>query len=196
MMKKVIVMGSAFNPPHLGHAAMLKVALRDFPCHEVWVMPTGDRQDKKFSVRGEDRFQMAKLWIEELFPNAAVPIILSRMEMDSGKPTFTHETHQELLRIYPDHEFYFLFGGDILSEVRTKWHKGDEVFKNLNFLIVGRPGYDLPSDLPPHSTVLEASGNGISSTKVRAAIKAGEDVKEFIPRGVWNFIEQRKLYRD
>lgn len=193
--KKIIVFGSAFNPPHFGHAALLRVALKNFACDEVWVMPSGDRLDKNFEVSAENRFQMAKIWIEELFQDSKVPVILSRMEADRGKPTVTHDTHQELSRLYPDSEFYFLFGGDILSEVREKWHKGDDLYQNLNFIIVGRPGHALPPDLPRQSVILEDSGSGISSTKIRAAIKEGREIKDLLPAAVAGYIQEKGLYR-
>lgn len=194
--KKVIIFGSAFNPPHLGHAALLRSAFSDFPCDEVWVMPTGDRLDKKIFVSAEDRFQMAQIWLAELFSDIATPIVLSRMELDRDKPTFTHDTHQELSRLYPTNDFYFLVGGDVLSDMRAKWYKGDEVHKNLNFLIVRRPGYDLPADLPAHSLILRASGSGISSTAIRAAIQSGQDAGDLMPAGVWRFIQEKRLYRN
>lgn len=193
--KKIIIFGSAFNPPHLGHAALLRAAFSDFPCDEVWVMPTGDRLDKKFSASAKDRFQMAKIWLAELFSDIATPIMLSRMELDRGKPTFTHDTHQELSRLYPDNDFYFLVGGDVLSDMRAKWHKGNEVHKNLNFLIVRRPGYDLPEDLPVHSVILRTSGSDISSTNIRSATKTGQDVRDLMPAGVWRFIQEKGLYQ-
>lgn len=193
--KKIIIFESDFNPPHLGHAAILNTALKSFDCDEVWVLPTGDSPDKD-AAEVDDRVQMTEIWAEDLFSDCAKPVVVSRMEADRGNSISAFEVNQELTGQHPDHEFYFLIGSDKLSGPHAAWRKGDASSEALNFIIVGRPGYDLPADLPGHSLVLETSGSKISGEKIRAAIEDEDgDLEDYLSEGVVEYIRENKLYQ-
>lgn len=75
-------------------------------------------------------------------------------------------------------------GGALQSPIATGWYRGQEVWENVNFLVLTRPGYALdPDDLPPHATLLEIDIPG-SSTEIRERLARKETVAHLVPKAV------------
>lgn len=196
-MKKIVIFGGAFNPPHIGHAKMIEAVVNNIRADEVWVMPSAERHDKKLPVSGEDRLKMAELTVSEFLPNPKIPVRVSDMEIARQKPTVTYETKTELEKTYPGYEFYFVVGSDSLLNMEEKWINGKKLFQEGHFIVVERPSYKLPERMPPHLLLVHepVSHRDISSTVVRDLLKKGESVEGFLAKGVIEYIRGHNLYR-
>ncbi len=199
--KQIIVFGGSFNPPHIGHAAIVKKAAEHVPCNEVWFIPSADRKDKKISISGEDRFRMVSLMVKDWFDQSKVPIKILRYELDRNKQTTTFETKAELEKLHPDCKFHFLIGSDIVPEIKTKWVRGEEVWNTTNFIVCYRKGFEqrlATSDLPPHSIFIEDTSELIdmSSTFIRNHIQDSTKSSEFLSPSVVSYILEKNLYSD
>lgn len=58
--KKVAIYGGSFNPPTMSHFEIMKMVMDDIqvdgkPFDEVWMVPCGDRHDKKIGTPGDKR---------------------------------------------------------------------------------------------------------------------------------------------
>ena len=58
--KKIAVYGGSFNPPTMSHYEIMRMIIEeikvdDQPLDEIWMIPCGDRIDKKISTAGEKR---------------------------------------------------------------------------------------------------------------------------------------------
>lgn len=197
MHKKIVIYGGAFNPPHKDHGKVIDVVLRHFPCDEIWVLPSPDRQDKKISVSGHHRLEMLKIMIKELFPHTPVPIMASDFELKRPDKPTTRETLTELKKLYPDTDFWFVVGSDTVGDIKTKWVNGKKLFHEANFLVVRRLGYGLPKELPPHTKVLDQSISevDISSTAIRELAATGKDFSDHLVPAVAAYIKTRGLYK-
>ncbi|MEK7640555.1 MAG: nicotinate-nicotinamide nucleotide adenylyltransferase [Patescibacteria group bacterium] len=195
--KKIVVYGGAFNPPHLGHAAALDSLLKNFPCDEVWIMPSASRKDKQISVSGKDRKEMVEAMLASQFSGTKTPIILSDFEINRDRPTVTYETKTELENLHPGHEFHFLIGSDSAAEIEEKWVRGKELFSEARFAIVGRPKFKIPEKLPQFSSVIGVLPESLdmSSTLVRDKISKGESVTPYLLPAVEQYIKDRNLYK-
>ena len=194
---KIVIFGGAFNPPHVGHAIAVENVLRLFSCDEIWIMPTADRHDKKIPTSGKDRIAMLDVMVKELFPYTKIPIKTSAMELERPGLTTTYETKQELEKLYPGSEFYFLVGSDILGDIETKWQNGKELFNSAKFLAIQKASIPLPENPPKHVILLDkqAIRDDISSTFVRGLLSQGHSGIPYLSRGVADYIRQAKLYR-
>lgn len=57
-MRNIALYGGAFDPPHVGHLLLIK-HLTTIPfIDEVWLLPSGDREDKKLLLTMENRFAL------------------------------------------------------------------------------------------------------------------------------------------
>lgn len=58
--KKIAVYGGSFNPPTMSHFQILRMVIEEITVEgenfdEAWMIPCGDRADKKISTPGEKR---------------------------------------------------------------------------------------------------------------------------------------------
>lgn len=196
MKKKIVIYGGAFNPPHIGHAIAIDAVMRLFICDEIWLMPSADRKDKTINMSGEYRLNMLKIILAELFPKPAMPVVISTLELERPALTTTHETKLELERKYPDCQFYFLIGSDIVGDIEAKWVNGKNLARSANFIVIKRIDMDLPPKLPPHTTILDDNivSCDISSTFVRKLIASGHSGLPYTTSGVAKYIAKNKLY--
>ncbi len=195
-MKRIVLYGGAFSPPHLGHASVIEAILNLFPCDEIWIMPSADRLDKTVSASAEHRLKMFNIMISELFLNPTVPIIISSLEIDRKKLTTTYDTMKELEEKYPDYEFYFLLGPDIAGNI-SQWIDGDKLIgeTKTKFITYKDQSEKLPDNLPPRLTILDIRHSSISSTMIRALIKDGHQDIPYLSKGVAEYIKKNNLYK-
>ena len=71
--KNIGLFGGSFDPPHLGHEALVRSALTQLQLDEVWVIPTGIpvHRDASRHASGEIRMAWVKTMFEEL-PNVRI----------------------------------------------------------------------------------------------------------------------------
>jgi len=60
MLKNIAIYGGAFDPPHLGHLKLIDYLISHEKIDEIWLMPCGDRNDKKLLLSKEQRFRLMK----------------------------------------------------------------------------------------------------------------------------------------
>ena len=122
------------------------------------------------------RMEMARLALE-----GVEGIVASDYEMHLPKPSYTWNTLQALSKDYPDREFVLLMGGDNWA-VFDKWYRHDDIQKNYQIFVYdrtpGEPGYI-----------------DISSTEIRAKIKAGKGIRRLVPGVVADYIKSKGLYK-
>ncbi len=197
-MRKIVIFGGSFNPPHIGHSLMIENIIRLFKCDEIWVMPSADRQDKTIGVKAGHRLKMLKMMIAEIFPKPAIPILISDMEIKRKKLTATYDTIMELEKKKPENKFYFLIGSDVLNDIKTKWIKGNILWNKLNFVVTPRINFLTPKILPPYCEILADKINGlsISSTFLREIISQGFSGMPYVSGNVSEYISKNKLYKN
>lgn len=196
--KRIVIYGGSFNPPHVGHGVAIETVLRLFRCDEIWVMPSASRIDKPDLVDGEHRYKMLEIMINEFFKNSKIPIKLLRTEIDRPRLTTTLDTKLELEKTYPDTEFWFLVGSDLLFDIESHWVNGEQLYKSANFLAIKRPGFSSPQKPPRHLILLEKGTVWpmVSSTLVRDLIKEDHTPMPYVSRGVADYIAREQLYID
>ncbi len=195
--RKIVIYGGSFNPPHMGHVAAIEAIQKFFLCDEIWVMPSGDREDKTIGTNAAHRIKMLEELIREFFSDSDIPILVSELEVGRAGFTTTYDTKLQLESDYPNAEFYFFVGSDIISDIESKWVKGRELFKSSNFLVIQRSDIPLPKKLSSNVIVLstEITTPDISSTFVRSLLSEGKSASLHIPDSVAKYIQRNGLYR-
>lgn len=114
------------------------------------------------AIAGEDRFEA---WDAD--------------ELGSG---FTDDLLRKLYIRYPEIRFCFVIGSDNLVKL-PKWHRYSWLTVNCHFLLINRPGYEMPRDILSqiNHTVLETPLIDVSSTLVRNRIRSGMDISDLVP---------------
>jgi len=192
------VLGSAFNPPHLGHLALAQEALWQLGLDEVILVPTGEAPHKRIvdDPGSEVRMEMTRLAAadDERFS-------VSALEVERTGPSYTYETLEALAEERADTELVFVMGADAAVGLES-WRKPERVVELASLAVARRAGVS-DADVAAvtrslgcvgRATMLEMPQFGVSSSVVRERAKQGRPLRYLVPDSVANFIEERGIY--
>ncbi|MFD1030554.1 nicotinate-nucleotide adenylyltransferase [Metaplanococcus flavidus] len=186
-MKKAGILGGTFNPPHFGHLIMANEAFHSLGLDEVRFMPNAIAPHKE--VQGVDaaqRLKMTQLAIEG-FPQFRI----EDFEITEGGVSYTYNTVSALMAREPETEFYFIIGGDSIADLNS-WHRIHELANIVQFVGIGRPGYDTSTDFP--IMMIDSPEMHLSSTMLRERVAAARPLTFFVPEKVEAYIRKERLY--
>lgn len=193
------VLGSAFNPPHLGHLALAQEALWQLGLDEVILVPTGEAPHKRIAEEPgrEARMEMTRLAAAE-DPRFSV----SALEVEREGPSYTYETLEALAEERADTQLVFVMGADAAVGLES-WRNPDRVVELASLAVARRAGVseaDVDAVLrslgcEERATMLEMPQFGVSSSAVRERAKRGRPLRYLVPDSVASFIEEKGIYR-
>ncbi|MEV0091498.1 nicotinate-nucleotide adenylyltransferase [Streptomyces sp. NPDC050738] len=191
--RRLGVMGGTFDPIHHGHLVAASEVASQFHLDEVVFVPTGQPWQKSHKAvsPAEDRYLMT------VIATASNPqFSVSRIDIDRGGATYTHDTLRDLRDANTDADLFFITGADALSQILT-WRDAEQLFALAHFIGVTRPGHVLTDDGLPEGGVslVEVPALAISSTDCRVRVAQGDPVWYLVPDGVVRYIDKRQLYR-
>ena len=154
-MKTVALFGGSFDPPHIGHIAVVEALKQLSYIDEIVVMPTYINPFKKSSYAlPEQRFS----WLVEIFKDDP-KVVVSNYEITQNKKTPTIKSVQYLLKTYK--KIYLVLGADNLTSLE-QWYKYNELKELVSFIIATRNDAHIPS----HFTKIEVDED-IASSQLR-----------------------------
>jgi nicotinate-nucleotide adenylyltransferase len=193
------VLGSAFNPPHLGHLALAQEALWQLDLREVVLVPTGLAPHKRIvdDPGGELRMTMTRLAAAD-----DSRFSVSSLEVDREGPSYTYETLEMLAEEKGDTELVFVMGADAAVGLES-WRNPERVVELARIAVARRAGVseaDVGAALrslgaEERATILEMPQFGVSSSAVRERAAAGRPLRYLVPEPVARFIEEKGIYR-
>ena len=203
MKKKIGIMGGSFDPIHMGHLMMSEYVRSELGLDEVLFVPTGNPPHKQIGIlEAEKRLEMVKIAIADN-PHFTV----SDLEVQKKGISYSVDTVLELKALYPEDEFYFLIGSDLLPQLKS-WKRFDELATEIEFVLSIRPGFDtitkedmvheiadLKEDYGARVTVIETPLYEISSTQIRQRIRDHRSVRYLVKQEVISKIEEAGYYR-
>lgn len=192
-MKKIGLMGGTFDPPHLMHLLIAQEALESCRLDEVWFLPTCQPphiQEKVAQTSPEDRVEMVRRAISG---NDRFRISLA--EVVRGGKSYTVETLRELTTKFPEHQFCFILGADMVDDL-PNWHGIDELCRLTSFIAFRRPGFASANPAHADVTYIDMPLIDISSSHIRERLQEGRSCRYFLPDAVIEYIKGRHLYED
>jgi nicotinate-nucleotide adenylyltransferase len=193
------VLGSAFNPPHLGHLALAQEALWQLGLDEVILVPTGNAPHKRIA---DDPGREARMEMTRLAAADDDRFSVSALEVEREGPSYTYETLEALAEERADRELVFVMGADAAVGLES-WREPERVVELASLAVARRAGVS-DSDVAAamHSlgceeraSMLEMPQFGVSSSAVRERAKQGRPLRYLVPDAVAELIEERGLYR-
>ena len=188
--QRVAIFGGSFDPIHYGHLALAGEVIARGLAAEVWLMVTPQNPHKQDKVLSDERlrFQMAQLAVEGMEGVKACDF-----EFSLPRPSYTLNTLTALDEAYPECRFSLLIGADNWEKF-DKWYMHDEILAKYRIIVYPR-GNEAAPQLPEGVTWLSAPLLNVSSTQVRTAVAAGEDISALVAPGVAEYIKENNLYR-
>ena len=199
---RIGLFGGTFDPVHNGHLQSAVELAERFSLDTLYLVPNHQPMHRDTPGASSDhRIEMLERAV------AGVPrLAIDTREAVRGGPTYTIDSLTEIHAEKPDSDLLFFMGVDAFAAFET-WHRWEEILKLARLVVIDRP----ESSWSPFAKSLLAGQVGpqdglgierctltqlaISSTTVRARIKAGQSVRFLLPTPVREYIEHHDLYR-
>ena len=201
MKERIAIFGGTFNPIHNGHLHLCVECQKELQFDRMILMPDNIPPHKEVGyLAGEtDRYEMCRIAAGE-YPFLEA----SDLELRMDGISYTVYTLQEIKRLYPQAELYFIIGSDMLYSFH-KWYRYQEIL-SLAFLVAGareREEYDRMvqyteklGSLSSRVRIVRFHALPLSSTQVRKALHLGDEtVSGLLPAGVLEYIKKHGLYQ-
>ena len=192
------VLGSAFNPPHLGHLALAQEALWQLGLDEVVLVPTGEAPHKRIH---DDPGRELRLAMTRLAAADDSRFTVSTLEVEREGPSYTYETLELLAREKGEPELVFVMGADAAVGFEG-WREPRRVVELARLAVARRSGVaeaDVAATMRAvgaegRVTMLEMPQFGVSSSAVRERAAAGRPLRYLVPEAVARFVEEKGIY--
>jgi len=198
--RRIGVFGSAFDPPHLSHLALVRAAITQLGLDAVRVLPTGYAWHKNRPLSpAPHRLAMARLaFADELL------VRVDERELLRPGPTYTIDTLNELQAETPGAQLYLILGSD-QAQAFPDWHRWQEIVQIAIISIAARGvSSRTHAGHPPETPLLNLPGvrscmlslppTSLSATEVRSRVAVGLGIDHLVPTGVARYIDQHHLY--
>ena len=191
---KVALFGGTFDPIHRGHLTAAESVLEFTDCEEVWFVPVYWHVFKTNTGITDivHRKKMIGLAIE------GKPGI--KLVDFNENPTYTIDTIHKAKNAFPDHEFVWVIGSNLIDEFPL-WKDTSLILAETKIIIVPEPGFEkLESELFSEEKgtckiLWDAPRVELDSTRVRKKLLASKSVEGLIDSKVINYIKEKGLYR-
>ena len=199
---RVGIFGGTFDPPHVGHLLVAVDALERLALDRMVVVPAATQPLKVGEIRAtaEQRLAMARLLVDG-DPRFEVDPI----EIERGGISYMVDTLQALAARWAGAELFLLTGADVLGTFH-RWREPERIRELATLVVLTRDGAGGPSGgtgtIPPPAgfpggppVLLATRRVDVSSTEIRARLRAGQSIRGFVPEAVAEFIRSARLYR-
>ena len=192
------IFGGTFNPLHIGHFEMLNELQNDDRIEKILLLPNKIPPHKEcdFLADDETRLSMCKIAAKH-FQKAGV----SDIELKREGKSYSYDTILELKNEYPETEFIFVCGADMLIFF-DKWYNYKELMKEVAFYVFYRATEDnevFKNEIERFKkegmrVILNNTEiTNISSTEIRKDFKNSQ---QFLNEDIRDFLAQRGVYFD
>jgi len=190
-MERIGLFGGSFDPVHLGHLLVAQAAREELKLDRIFFIPAAQSPFKPDAkpTPAIERLKMLRLalagilWAE-----------VDEQEIQRGGVSYTIDTVRHYANRFPGAKLFYLIGADHVAQL-PKWREAGDLAKLSEFLIIPRPGEaQSPIPAPFHGEFLKGFPLGVSSSQIRARVKAGLPVNLLVPPAVAETIRNNRLY--
>jgi nicotinate-nucleotide adenylyltransferase len=188
---KLGLFGGSFDPVHLGHLLVAQAAVEELGLDKVFFIPAAQ---SPFKPENQIAPAKARLQLLRLALAGKTNCEIDGQEIRRGGISFAIETLRDYARRFPKAELFYLIGADNAARL-NEWREPAELARLAEFVAIPRPGGAAAAFPPPfRGRALVGFPLGISSSQIRARVKAGLPVENLVPPSVADAIYAAKLY--
>jgi nicotinate-nucleotide adenylyltransferase len=203
---KLGLFGGSFDPVHLGHLLVAQAAVEELGLDRLFFILAAQ---SPFKPENRPAPASARLqWLRLALAGRSNCEVDDR-EIQRGGISYTVETLRDYRRQFPSAELFYLIGADNAAKL-DKWREAGEMAKLAEFVVIPRPGDPVqspgcsrsgpsrngrdgtPNLHPPpfRGRMLKGFPLGVSSSEIRARVKAGLPIVPLVPppvgEAIWN----------
>ena len=190
-MQRIGLFGGSFDPVHLGHLLVAQAAREELDLARLVFIPAAQSPFKPGSLPtpASERLRLLRLalagktWCE-----------IDEQEIRRGGVSYTIDTVRDYAVRFPEAQLFYLIGADHLPQL-PKWRAAEELARLVEFVVIPRPGQAATPFPPPfRGRWLVGFPLGVSSSQIRARVKAGLPIAHLVPDCVAEAICNNRLY--
>lgn len=197
--------GGSFDPPHLGHEALVMAAIEQLHLDEVWVIPAGAPVHRILSGHADARLRLK--WVEKIFSGMAGLSVLD-WEIDQPEPVPAIMTLRRFKSENPELVPLWLTGADAFAGM-CDWVGYPEHLKLCSVAVFERSSQSVPTagidwqqasveswlqgdaDGPGYLIRVAAGLPDISATEIRDRALKGESLEGLVNSRISKEVESR-----
>jgi nicotinate-nucleotide adenylyltransferase len=183
--------GGSFDPVHCGHLLVAQAACEELELTRLFFIPAAQSPLKPATVpaSAQDRVRLLCLALA-----GQSRYEIDEQEVQRGGVSFTVDTVRDYRRRFPEAGLFYLIGADNVSQL-PRWREAGELARLVEFVVVPRPGETPPAAQAPFRLrVLRGFPLAISSSQIRARVRAGQSIDGLVPSTVAEAIRNNRLY--
>jgi nicotinate-nucleotide adenylyltransferase len=189
---KLGIYGGSFDPVHLGHLLVAQAAIEELGLDKLFFIPAAQspfKPDDK-PAPGAIRLQLLRLALA-----GKSNCEIDGQEIRRGGTSYTVDTLRDYAKRFPGAQLFCLIGADNVAQL-GEWREAGELAALAEFAVIPRPG-KTPGKFPPpfRGRLLKGFPFAVSSSQIRARVRAGLPVDLLVPPSVAETMRNAGLYR-
>ena len=190
-MQRIGLFGGTFDPVHLGHLLVAQAAFEELHLSRLFFIPAAR---SPFKPESNPAPAAARLQLLRLALAGQTHYEVDEQEIRRGGTSFTIDTVRDYAARFPGAELFYLIGADQVAQLE-KWRAAEELARLVEFAVIPRGGAATVGERPPFRLrKLQGFPVGISSSQIRARVRAGQPIQPLVPAAVAEAIRNSRLY--
>jgi nicotinate-nucleotide adenylyltransferase len=188
---RIGMLGGSFDPPHVGHLLIAVDAFEALALDKLFFIPAAIQPFKvgQAGASARDRVEMTRRLIAD-----DARFAVDTMETERQGISFSVDTVTAFAARYPDAQRFFLVGTDVMPTFGS-WREPDKIMKLAEVVVVSRVQPAEAAGWRGSFRTISTRRVDVSSTEIRARVKAGQSIAGFVPPSVAAYIAEAGLYR-
>lgn len=188
---KLGLFGGSFDPVHLGHLLVAQAAGEELGLDRLFFILAAQ---SPFKPESQPAPAPIRLQLLRLALVGKMNCEIDEQEIKRGGVSYTIETARDYTKRFPRAELFYLIGADHAAKL-NEWREAGELARLAQFVVTPRPG-QAPVHFPPpfRGRTLKGFPLAVSSSQIRARVKAGLPIEPMVPPAVAEAIRAARLY--
>ncbi|MDE3227873.1 MAG: nicotinate (nicotinamide) nucleotide adenylyltransferase [Acidobacteriota bacterium] len=180
-MSRVGIYGGTFDPIHLGHLHVITQLIEKNIVDQLLIVPAGEPllRASAPTATAQQRRAMCQLALSDLKPEIAAKVQVNPIEVLRMGPSYAIDTVEAVRQNFPQDTIVLVIGQDAADKL-DQWHRIDELRTMVEFVVIGRPGYQ--------GTGIDIGALDVAATTIREGLSAD------VSSSVATFIRENNLY--
>ena len=180
-MSRVGIYGGTFDPIHLGHLHVITQLIEKKIVDQLLVVPAGEPLLRTHAPRAsaQQRRAMCQLAVSDLSADVASKVQVNPIEVLRTGPSYAIDTVEAVAQNYPEDTLVLVIGQDAADKL-DQWHRIDELREMVEFVVIGRPGFE--------GRGIDIGALDVAATSIRDGLSAD------VSSSVAAFIRENNLY--
>ena len=189
MNRRIGLFGGSFDPFHLGHFLIGRLAYESLRLHHIVYLPCAQSPLKKVQPLATASARIG--WLRQGLSSESWARV-SSWEIDRKGPSFSVDTAACWRKKFPEAALFWIMGSD-QWKVLPQWKDFQKLARWVHFLVFPRP--ETPKARRGVSMSILSCRLDLSSTEIRARVKRRLSIRGMVPAEIMRSVNQSRSYR-